>query len=52
MTVFAPTDSAFEKLDPAVRSRLLQGEACVGSKSFGQFGQVQEQPDTYMNLHV
>lgn len=36
MTIFAPTDSAFEKLDPTVRSRLLQGEACVGSKSFAQ----------------
>jgi len=34
MTIFAPSDSAFEKLDPTVRSRLLQGEACVGSKSF------------------
>jgi uncharacterized surface protein with fasciclin (FAS1) repeats len=32
MTIFAPSDSAFEKLDPAVRTRLLQGEACAGSK--------------------
>ena len=34
ITIFAPTDSAFEKLEPSVRSRLLHGEACVGSKSF------------------
>ena len=34
ITIFAPTDSAFEKLDPSVRSRLLRGEACAGSKSF------------------
>ncbi|KDR10948.1 transforming growth factor-beta-induced protein ig-h3-like [Zootermopsis nevadensis] len=31
VTIFAPTDSAFEKLDPTVRSRLLDGEACVGN---------------------
>ncbi|XP_023708109.1 transforming growth factor-beta-induced protein ig-h3, partial [Cryptotermes secundus] len=31
LTIFAPTDSAFEKLDPTVQSRLLQGEACVGN---------------------
>lgn len=31
ITIFAPTDSAFEKLDPAVRSRLMQGEACIGN---------------------
>jgi hypothetical protein len=34
LTIFAPTDSAFKKLDPTVYSRLLQGEACIESKYF------------------
>ncbi|PSN55982.1 hypothetical protein C0J52_02154 [Blattella germanica] len=31
MTIFAPTDSAFEKLDSTIRSRLMQGDACIGN---------------------
>lgn len=30
-TVFAPTDEAFEKLDPATREKLLGGKGCAGS---------------------
>jgi uncharacterized surface protein with fasciclin (FAS1) repeats len=32
-TIFAPTDEAFDKLDPAVKQKLLRGDACAVSKS-------------------
>lgn len=31
LTVFAPTDDAFAKLDPELRERLMKGEGCVHS---------------------
>jgi transforming growth factor-beta-induced protein len=31
LTVFAPTDDAFAKLNPELRGRLLKGEGCVHS---------------------
>jgi transforming growth factor-beta-induced protein len=30
-TIFAPTDEAFDKLDPAVKQKLLRGDACAVS---------------------
>lgn len=30
MTLFLPSDQAFKKMDPELRSQLLKGEACVG----------------------
>lgn len=31
LTVFAPTDEAFSKLNPELRDRLMKGEGCVQS---------------------
>ncbi|XP_066999275.2 transforming growth factor-beta-induced protein ig-h3 [Anabrus simplex] len=31
LTLFAPTDSAFDKLDQAVRKRLMQAESCISN---------------------
>lgn len=36
LTAFFPTDEAFDKMDPAMRFKLLSGEGCVGGKCVRQ----------------
>lgn len=37
VTIFAPTDSAFEKLDPQLRKKLKEGRGCASSKCYSAF---------------
>lgn len=40
-TLFAPTDTAFNKLDESTKQKLLKGDACANSKSKHNFFTVQ-----------